>query len=301
MDYMKGFISRHRPLVNLEDMLSDRMVDFQERWFKREIDGWNTLTHEMSLYVPETDKLFASEGTFHSHKNSKDYARNKLTYLNMTADEKNAVLKSSEEIDMEIAAIEDEICFLHDLLDKTLQDTVDHVTRKQARSSREVEEELNAIQRGDVAPAPADDNDSVATSSGGEEIDMNDRAIYNPLNLPLGFDGKPIPYWMYKLHGLGQEFKCEICGNASYWGRRAFDKHFSEWRHVNGLKGLRIPNSNHFHGVTGIEDAIRLYEKMRRESVYTIFNAEREMECEDASGNIMSYRTYQDLMRQGML
>ena len=37
--------------------------------------------------------------------------------------------------------------------------------------------------------------------------------VYNPLKLPLGWDGKPIPYWLYKLHGLNQEFKCEICGN----------------------------------------------------------------------------------------
>ena len=35
---------------------------------------------------------------------------------------------------------------------------------------------------------------------------------------PLGWDGKPIPYWLYKLHGLNLEFKCEICGNYSYWG-----------------------------------------------------------------------------------
>lgn len=43
--------------------------------------------------------------------------------------------------------------------------------------------------------------------------------MYNPLKLPLGWDGKPIPYWLYKLHGLNQEFKCEICGGYSYWGR----------------------------------------------------------------------------------
>ena len=36
--------------------------------------------------------------------------------------------------------------------------------------------------------------------------------MYNPLKLPLGWDGKPIPYWLYKLHGLNLEFKCEICG-----------------------------------------------------------------------------------------
>ena len=31
-----------------------------------------------------------------------------------------------------------------------------------------------------------------------------EEAVYNPLKLPLGFDGKPIPYWLYKLHGLNQ-------------------------------------------------------------------------------------------------
>ena len=51
-----------------------------------------------------------------------------------------------------------------------------------------------------------------------EEEEEEEKPIYNPLNLPLGFDGKPIPYWLYKLHGLNLEFKCEICGNYSYWG-----------------------------------------------------------------------------------
>lgn len=210
-------------------------------------------------------------------------------------------LKKSEQLDKNLAQIEDEIIHLHELLRETFEHTIDHVTRKQARSAREVHDELEAIERGELPRELGTDEDSIRSSSGGEEMDVSDRAIYNPLNLPLGFDGKPIPYWMYKLHGLGNEFKCEICGNASYWGRRAFEKHFSEWRHVNGLKALRVPNSNHFHGVTGIEDAIRLHEKLRRESATTIFNADREMECEDTSGNVMSYRTYQDLMRQGML
>ena len=89
----------------------------------------------------------------------------------------------------------------------------------------------------------------------------DEEPLYNPLNIPLGdvyyitymcnitpitlyyiilntryigWDGKPIPYWMYKLHGLGVEYKCEVCGNQSYWGRRAFDRHFQEWRHAHG-------------------------------------------------------------------
>ncbi len=68
---------------------------------------------------------------------------------------------------------------------------------------------------------------------------------------------RPIPYWLYKLHGLGIEFKCEICGGASYWGRRAFEKHFSEWRHAYGMKCLRIPNTSHFRDITKISDALK--------------------------------------------
>lgn len=36
------------------------------------------------------------------------------------------------------------------------------------------------------------------------ESDDEEQQIYNPLKLPMGWDGKPIPYWLYKLHGLGQ-------------------------------------------------------------------------------------------------
>lgn len=61
-----------------------------------------------------------------------------------------------------------------------------------------------------------------------------------------GWDGKPIPFWLYKLHGLGVEYKCEICGNYSYWGRRAFERHFQEWRHAFGMRCLKIPNTVHF-------------------------------------------------------
>lgn len=55
---------------------------------------------------------------------------------------------------------------------------------------------------------------------------------------------------------MAVEFRCEICGNYTYWGRRAFERHFTEWRHAHGMKCLRIPNSKHFHDITRIEDAV---------------------------------------------
>ena len=47
------------------------------------------------------------------------------------------------------------------------------------------------------AAVPA--QDAAAVSS-----DEEDDFVYNPLKLPMGWDGKPIPYWLYKLHGLNQ-------------------------------------------------------------------------------------------------
>ena len=47
------------------------------------------------------------------------------------------------------------------------------------------------------------------------ESDEDDQQIYNPLKLPMGWDGKPIPYWLYKLHGLGQVFIPFNCRSLS--------------------------------------------------------------------------------------
>ncbi|CAK9019857.1 unnamed protein product [Durusdinium trenchii] len=108
-----------------------------------------------------------------------------------------------------------------------------------------------------------------------EDDGADDRPIYNPLNLPLGWDGKPIPFWLYKLHGMGIEYKCEICGNYSYWGRRAFERHFQEWRHAFGMRCLKIPNTAHFKEITKIEEAITLYEKLKRDAEEQTFRPEQ--------------------------
>ena len=63
--------------------------------------------------------------------------------------------------------------------------------------------------------------------------------------------------------GRVQEFKCEICGNASYWGRRAFERHFKEYRHQNGMRALGIPNSKLFFEVTQIAEAQQLWKNVQ--------------------------------------
>jgi len=57
----------------------------------------------------------------------------------------------------------------------------------------------------------------------------------------------------------------------------------------------------HFKDVTKIEDAVRLYDKLKRDPSNQQFDPANEMECEDAAGNVMSYRAYNDLKRQGIV
>lgn len=129
----------------------------------------------------------------------------------------------------EIAGMEAQIYRLIDLLSEQRAATVDNVRRKQAKG--------------------ADDSDTDSEGEGGGISDDGsdpgeDGLIYNPKNLPLGWDGKvsptipfillnsllsfqPIPYWLYKLHGLNMYFNCEICGNHTYRGPKAFQRHFA--------------------------------------------------------------------------
>jgi splicing factor 3A subunit 3 len=92
-------------------------------------------------------------------------------------------------------------------LHSVIVETRANVERRFSLTARERELELEA-----PAPPPS-------TATGVVEEEEEEEKIYNPLKLPLGWDGKPIPYWLYKLHGLGVEYRCEICSDAVYMGR----------------------------------------------------------------------------------
>jgi len=130
-------------------------------------------------------------------------------------------------------------------LESVLNDTKANVERRFALTPRERELEEHEPQNS--APAPA---------NAAAEDEEEEERIYNPLKLPLGWDGKPIPYWLYKLHGLGVAYRCEICSDHVYMGRKNFERHFQESRHAFGMRALGLPNTKHFHEITRIEDAL---------------------------------------------
>ena len=170
-------------------------------------------------------------------------------------------------------------------------DTRVNIERKQGMTERERQMELDSLFAETSATPQAGDSDSDSD---------DDEKIYNPLKLPLAWDGKPIPFWLYKLHGLGVEFRCEICGNYVYMGRRAFDKHFTESRHIYGLKCLGITNTTLFREITGIDDARKLWAKIQADKKKAKDDGS-VVQMEDAEGNVMPEKVYYDLQKQGLL
>ena len=108
---------------------------------------------------------------------------------------------------------------LTELLKPEITATLENIERKQARTVGEEEEEDDVEEYYEV-----------------EEEDTD--VPYNPKNLPLDWDGKPIPYWLYKLHGLNIGYSCEICGNQVYKGPKAFQRHFTV--NFEEIKGWRF-------------------------------------------------------------
>ncbi|KAJ1459900.1 hypothetical protein M885DRAFT_510320 [Pelagophyceae sp. CCMP2097] len=177
-------------------------------------------------------------------------------------------------------------------LDSVLDASVRRAERKLTRTKDEIDAEVHDEEHGPAVRVEEDEP---------REDPDEDSPIYNPKGLPLGWDGRPIPYWLYKLHGLDVCYSCEICGGESYYGRRAFDQHFNEWRHSHGMRCLRIPNSGHFHGVCKMDDAVALWEHLQEKQDVEKFKAERDEEYEDSDGNVLNRATYEDLARQGLL
>lgn len=202
---------------------------------------------------------------------------------------------------VDIARLEAIVTSLLDQLRPTLEATRRLIERRTTQTENERDQEIDE----EINGTPMNEDQPAKTQGGGnndsDDEDEDDAPIYNPKNVPLGWDGKPIPYWLFKLHGLNHFYPCEICGNESYRGRRNFEKHFTESRHAYGMRCLGVPNTKHFHGVTKIADAQELWGKLRNVLEDNQFDVDQEEEYEDSHGNVVNRAQYEDLGRQGLL
>ncbi|KAI9361456.1 hypothetical protein BD770DRAFT_425804 [Pilaira anomala] len=290
--YLHGFFRRSKPLYDITALEEEALPEFNQQWEQGKVPGWDLDTTNHDLFCPACQKQFAKKTVFDSHLTAKKHmkAQKKLdeqkkdnvvsegTVDNVVGinDDKRKAIAWKERLVMKYA----------EALADFREETKSNVERKQALTDKEriLEQEQEVVE---FVDQDSDDED--------------DEKIYNPLKLPLGWDGKPIPYWLYKLHGLGVEYPCEICGNYVYMGRKAFDKHFQEWRHAQGMRSLGIPNTRQFHEITKIDDVLALYQKQKKEGSNAEAKADTVEEYEDAEGNVYNKKTYEDLKRQGIL
>lgn len=186
-----------------------------------------------------------------------------------------------------------------EVLSDSISATLARVQRKQTRTLDELRADAEAEAEGHAGGAEAR---AMAQAALLDDSDSEEEApIYNPKKVPLDWDGKPIPYWLYKLHGLRFAFPCEVCGGTTYHGPKVFQQHFSQRTHAEGMRRLGIPNSAHFHGLSKIADVQALWARVQAEMKETEWNAAADEEFEDSVGNVMNRKTYEDLARQGLL
>ena len=302
--YLEDFIRRVKPLQDLDKLFASFDEEFEKQWEAKQVPGWTEESASTNgaqgpktegtgegIWCASCEKEFKNENVYKSHLSGKKHIRAEEARKS-NGEEKpsgpNGNVNSAAHHLKERAVAEREhrIRSLAKVLDPERQATRVNVERKQGMTERERQMELDAL-----LSYP----EEAVTNEGDQSEEEGDDRIYNPLKLPLAWDGKPIPYWLYKLHGLGVEYPCEICGNFVYMGRRAFDKHFSEALHVHGLRCLGITsNTNLFREITRIDDAMRLWEKLERDRKKDREVRENVVQMEDAEGNVMPERIYME-------
>ncbi|CAH6718809.1 pre-mRNA-splicing factor Prp9p [[Candida] jaroonii] len=184
--------------------------------------------------------------------------------------------------------------YLQEYLKEKIQNTINNVERKNAMTERERMIE-NEVDESDYTTADSE------PSSDSEVSEDEDNDLFK--ELPLGADGVPIPFWLYKLQGLHHSYNCEICGNMEYKGRISFEKHFGTHKHQQGLRFLGVDDEslNLFTNISKIEEAMDLWKIIKRERREKEGEMENTVEVEDNEGNVMSERDYLQLKRQGII
>ncbi|KAI0201158.1 hypothetical protein F4808DRAFT_128901 [Astrocystis sublimbata] len=304
---LERFMRKTRPLENIEKVLADFDKQFEDDWENDKVPEWSQESTGPkpgatdANWCEACEKAFTNENVYRNHLTGKKHIRAEKARQERGQEgdsTPNGAGKGSDSTtrrkERAIAEREYRVKRLASAMSTERSDTRVNVERKQGMTEKERQNDIDNIFSASMSAAQqpeAEDGDD----------DDDDEKIYNPLKLPLAWDGKPIPFWLYKLHGLGVEFACEVCGNFVYMGRRAFDKHFNEARHIHGLKCLGITNTTLFRDITRIDEALRLWEKIQKDKRKDKVDDGSIIQMEDAEGNVMPEKVYYDLQKQGLL
>ncbi|KAI5956554.1 sap61 [Candida jiufengensis] len=244
-----------------------------------------TNTNQVSnLYCKACFKLFTNQSVYDGHLNGKKHKKNAAKVGDDTSNGNSNLWYEN--------AIR--------VLAKNLEQEINHTEKMTVLSEREkfIEDQNKNDMENEFTSAELSSSDE----DNSEENDSDsDSELFK--NLPLGPDGSPIPYWLYKLQGLHRKYTCEICGNVSYQGKQTFEKHFNGQKHIHGLKCLAVEEEDfpYFKNITSIDEAQKLIQVLRKQNKFEQNEVQDAIEVEDKQGNVMSYVDYVDLKRQGLI
>ncbi|KAI0463642.1 hypothetical protein LJB42_002646 [Komagataella kurtzmanii] len=246
------------------------------------------LNQDGSVFCKPCQKSFAKETVYKGHLTGKKHLKN---------------LKGNGKAPQttnQVPILEFKIREISVLLEKQIQETIKNVERRSHLSERERLMDIEARQQESEDEYDFEGNDEILHGNSDEE---GVETLDNGLKVAMGPDGKPIPYWLWKLNGLSLEFNCELCGNVKYHGRKEFESHFQETRHGHGLRclGIKPQFFSWFKDISGISEATELWQNIQKEHGIVKDSDESNIETEDNEGNVMSVKVYNELKKQGLL
>lgn len=340
--YLISYLRKIRPLDDVDAIVQSAEQTFEDQWQQSTVAGWEDGGKEWAQPLPKKQKeqpekvtadqakasvdggvwceacqkSFAKQSVFDGHLNGKNHKKAVARLQRESGGGDQTATGAGKVSPTALQAAK--TLAKHEFVVRTIatgplathrSDTRSNVERRAALTERERQAEAEELARAAEEGDPRERNRRDGPNNAGddEEEGEGDDKIYNPKKLPLGWDGRPIPVWLYKLHGLGVEFRCEICSDYVYQGRKNFDRHFTESRHAFGMRALGLPNTKHFHGVTSIEDAMHLAEKLRKQgkegaAANAAGGSSKDIEeVEDENGNTYSRKDYELLKRQGLI
>lgn len=273
-DYLMDFFHRINPLDDITKLEGDITNQSHNKTDKPEGNG--------QVYCSACDKLF-KDTIYQNHLSGKKHKKNAATDK------------------ITSGFLQTKIQVLSQRLSDTINETIANIERRQAMTERERMIEINQLHDDESGYTTIDSDVSDHKDNENDSDEDGDEEMFK--ELPLGADGRPIPFWLYKLQGLHQSYVCEICGNTNYKGRVTFEKHFSGPKHQQGLQFLGIDTHYHsvFSDITRIQDAMDLWRTMKKDIRAQEGELEDVVQVEDSHGNVLTARDYAELKSQGML
>ncbi|KAK6925991.1 Splicing factor SF3a60 /Prp9 subunit, C-terminal [Dillenia turbinata] len=298
LEYLIYFFERTEPLQDLDRIFTKVSSDFEEQWANGKVHGWEadgqenghvpaqptaidldyySTTEELMEVGPEklkealaalglktggtvqqrAERLFLTKHTPLEQLDRKHFAKSSR------GSDKNGASAAQQQLEntKEAALMEAKMKKMCELLEETIVRTKENVEKKQAQTYEEMEAER--------------EEEEVQADT---ESDDEEQQIYNPLKLPMGWDGKPIPYW---LNSSAKYVGITVTGGAG------------------PMSGI-LRSSAISMGCVVLE-AKELWERIQERQGLNKWRPDLEEEFEDKEGNIYNKKTYTDLQRQGLI